>query len=177
MSIKKEKVMDKKSYLQIACFKIGKESYGISIDHIREVIKVPVEGIYAIPNVPDYVTGIYNLRGNVVPLINLNIRFKIPSVSITEEDKLLTGYLIVKIKNKLLGIFVDKVLKVINFDEFKVQEPPATLQTLDRKYISGVVRIDNDENFDSEYLILIDVERIFDKSEFEKIPYKESDEQ
>ncbi|BCR21750.1 chemotaxis protein CheW [Borrelia sp. HM] len=172
----KEKVMDKKFYLQIACFKIGKESYGISIDHIREVIKVPVEGIYAIPNVPDYVTGIYNLRGNVVPLINLNIRFKIPSVSVTEEDKLLTGYLIVKIKNKLLGIFVDKVLKVINFDGFKVQEPPATLQTLDRRYISGVVRIDHDENFGSEYLILIDIEKIFDKSEFEKIPYKESDE-
>ncbi|AHH05100.1 Chemotaxis protein CheW [Borrelia miyamotoi] len=175
MSIE-EKVMERKSYLQIACFKMGKEIYGISINHIREVIKVPLEGIYAIPNVPDYVTGIYNLRGNVIPLINLNVRFKIPSIYITEEDKLLTGYLIVKIKDKLLGIFVDRVLKVINFDESKVQEPPATLQTLDRKYISGVVRIENDENFGSEYLILIDIERIFDKSEFEKIPYKDSDE-
>ncbi|WP_445435908.1 chemotaxis protein CheW [Candidatus Borreliella tachyglossi] len=170
----KEKVRERKSQLQVACFKIGKESYGVGIEHIREVIKVPLEGIYAIPNVPDYITGIYNLRGNVIPLINLNVRFKIPSVYATEEDKLLTGYLIVKIKEKLLGIFVDKVLKVISFDEYRVQEPPATLQTLDRKYMSGVVRID-EENFESEYLILIDIEQIFDKSEFEGIPYKEND--
>ncbi|WP_421622823.1 chemotaxis protein CheW [Borrelia sp. MN22-0132] len=173
----KEKFMEKKSHLQVACFKIGKESYGVAIDHIREVIKVPLEGIYAIPNVPDYITGIYNLRGSVIPLINLNIRFKISSVYVTEEDKLLTGYLIVNIKDKLLGIFVDKVLKVISFDRSKVQEPPATLQTLDRKYISGVVKIDNEENFESEYLILIDIERIFDKGEFARIPYKENNEE
>ncbi|AAX16829.1 chemotaxis protein CheW [Borrelia hermsii] len=173
----KEKAIEKKSHLQVACFKIGKESYGVAIEHIREVIKVPLEGIYAIPNVPNYITGIYNLRGNVIPLINLNIRFKIPSVYATEEDKLLTGYLIVNIKDKLLGIFVDKVLKVISFDVSRVQEPPATLQTLDRKYISGVIRIENEENFESEYLILIDIERIFDKSEFERIPYKESNEE
>ncbi len=168
--------MEKKSHLQVACFKIGKESYGVSIEHIREVIKVPLEGVYAIPNVPDYITGIYNLRGNVIPLINLNIRFNISSVYATEEDKLLVGYLIVNIQNKLLGIFVDKVLKVISFDVSKIQEPPATLQTLDKKYISGVVKIEEEENFESEYLILIDIERIFDKSEFEKIPYKENNE-
>ncbi|BDU63006.1 chemotaxis protein CheW [Candidatus Borrelia fainii] len=173
----KERIMEKKSHLQVACFKIGKESYGVAIDHIREVIKVPLEGIYAIPNVPDYITGIYNLRGSVIPLINLNIRFKIPSVYVTEEDKLLTGYLIVNIKDKLLGIFVDKVLKVISFDISKIQEPPATLQTLDRKYISGVVKIENEENFESEYLILIDIERIFDKGEFAQIPYKENNEE
>ncbi|WP_024655489.1 chemotaxis protein CheW [Borrelia hispanica] len=172
----KDKIMEKKSHLQVACFKIGKESYGVSIEHIREVIKVPLEGVYAIPNVPDYITGIYNLRGNVIPLINLNIRFNISSVYATEEDKLLVGYLIVNIQNKLLGIFVDKVLKVISFDVSKIQEPPATLQTLDKKYISGVVKIEEEENFESEYLILIDIERIFDKSEFEKIPYKENNE-
>ncbi|AFI31102.1 chemotaxis protein CheW [Borrelia crocidurae] len=172
----KDKIMEKKSHLQVACFKIGKESYGVSIEHIREVIKVPLEGVYAIPNVPDYITGIYNLRGNVIPLINLNIRFNIPSVYATEEDKLLVGYLIVNIQNKLLGIFVDKVLKVISFDVSRIQEPPATLQTFDKKYISGVVKIEEKENFESEYLILIDIERIFDKSEFEKIPYKENNE-
>ncbi|AHH08278.1 chemotaxis protein CheW [Borrelia anserina] len=173
----KEKVMEKNFNLQVACFKIGKESYGVAIEHIREVIKVPLEGIYAVPNVPDYITGIYNLRGNVIPLVSLNVRFKIPSVYTTEEDKLLTGYLIVNIKGKLLGIFVDKVLKVISFDASKIQEPPATLQTLDRKYISGIVRIEDNENFDSEYLILIDIERIFDKSEFDRIPYKDKDEE
>ncbi|WKC57879.1 chemotaxis protein CheW [Borrelia sp. P9F1] len=170
----REKVRERKSQLQIACFKIGRESYGITIDHIREVIKVPLDSIYAIPNVPEYITGIYNLRGDIIPLINLNIRFNIPSICQTEEDKILTGYLIVNIKGKLLGIFVDKVLKVISFDASRVQEPPATLQTLDRKYISGVVKVDSEENFESEYLVLIDIEQIFDKVEFEGIPYKES---
>lgn len=89
----------------------------MSIEHIREIIKVPSEGVYAIPNVPEYIIGIYNLRGSIIPLINLNIKFGVPSISVTEEDMLLTGYLIVKIKNKLLGIFVDRVLKVISFDD------------------------------------------------------------
>ncbi|AEW68651.1 CheW-1 [Borreliella garinii BgVir] len=171
--LRKEISEDRKSQLQVAGFKIGKESYGVSIEHIREIIKVPSEGVYAIPNVPEYIIGIYNLRGSIIPLVDLNIKFGVPSISVTEEDMLLTGYLIVKIKNKLLGIFVDRVLKVISFDYSRIQEPPATLQTLDRKYISGVVKLDDTDNLESEYLVLIDIAKIFDKCEFDDIPYKD----
>ncbi len=57
------------------------------------------------------------------------------------------------------------------------KNPPATLQTLDRKYISGVVKLDDADNLESEYLVLIDIAKIFDKCEFDDIPYKDQHEE
>ena len=78
--------------LQLVTFQIGEENYGIDIMKVKEIQKV--QDIRTIPNAPSYVEGIFNLRGDIIPVINLHTRFHIKRLALSEEDKLLSGFLI-----------------------------------------------------------------------------------
>ena len=143
--------------LQIVTFQLGAEKYGIDIMEVKEI--VDYEEIRGIPNAPSYVEGIYNLRGDIIPIISLHRRFHLQRPEDIEEDSLL----ILTIGGMQLGIIIDRVLRVITIENDEIQPPPQMLSGIGAEYIQGVV------NKEDGYLIILDSLRLFDPEELKQI--------
>jgi purine-binding chemotaxis protein CheW len=149
------------SNVQLVTFQLGAESYGIDIMIVDGIVRV--EETRSIPNAPNYVDGIFNLRGEIIPIINLHKRFQIRRAELSEEDMLLSGFIIIKISGMKIGIIIDKISRVITVDFAKMQLPPQMLSGIGTEYIQGVF------TRDEEYLILLDIERLFDPKELQQL--------
>lgn len=149
------------SILQLVTFQLGAESYGIDIMIVDGIVRV--EETRSIPNAPNYVDGIFNLRGEIIPIINLHKRFQIRRAVLSEEDMLLSGFVIIKIGEMKLGIIIDKISRVITVDLNKMQLPPQMLSGIGAEYIQGVF------TREEGYLILLDIERLFDPKELQQL--------
>ena len=149
------------SNLQLVTFQLGAESYGIDIMIVDGIVRV--EETRSIPNAPSYVDGIFNLRGEIIPIINLHKRFQIRRAELSEEDMLLSGFIIIKIGGMKLGIIIDKISRVISVDLNKMQLPPQMLSGIGAEYIQGVF------TREEGYLILLDIERLFDPRELQQL--------
>jgi len=153
--------VEKDNQKQLVTFQLGNEQYGIDIMEVNEIWKV--EAIRAIPNAPSYVEGIFDLRGDIVPVINLHRRFHIKKIQMSEEDELLSGSIIININNTKIGIIIDKVLRVVSVDFDQIQPPPQMLTGIGAEYIQGVVP------GEEGYLIILDIHRLFDPKELQQI--------
>jgi len=130
-------------------FRIGKESYGVGIRHVIEIIEL--QNISTVPDMPDYVKGVINLRGKVIPIVDLRLRFDMDEreydnrtcIIVTEVDRLLVGFL------------VDTVEEVLEIPE-KDTEPPPKFKSVSGgdRYISGMGKSGE------AIKILIDVEKL-----------------
>jgi purine-binding chemotaxis protein CheW len=153
--------VEKDNQKQLVTFQLGNEQYGIDIMEVNEIWKV--EAIRAIPNAPSYVEGIFDLRGDIVPVINLHRRFHIKKVQMSEEDELLSGSIIININNTKIGIIIDKILRVVSVEMDQIQPPPQMLSGIGAEYIQG------DVPGDEGYLIILDIHRLFDPKELQQI--------
>lgn len=143
--------------LQLVTFQLGSEKYGIDIMEVKEI--VDYEEIRGIPNAPVYVEGIYNLRGEIIPIISLHRRFHLQRPEDIDEDSLL----ILTIGEMELGIIIDRVLRVISIKADEIQPPPQMLSGIGSEYIQGVI------HQDEGYLIILDSRRLFDPDELRQI--------
>jgi purine-binding chemotaxis protein CheW len=124
---------------------------------------VQVQQIRPIPYAPEYVEGIFNLRGEIIPVINLHRRFRLKQMELSEEDKLLSGMVILSIDEMHLAVMIDKVSRVVRVNEDDVQPPPQMISGIGAEYIQGVV------NNEESYLIILDARRLFDVRELEQL--------
>ncbi|MBN2051600.1 MAG: chemotaxis protein CheW [Spirochaetales bacterium] len=147
--------------MQLVTFQLGTELYGIDIMQVKEIQKITE--IRAIPNAPAYVEGIFNLRGIIIPIINLHKRFQIRRAVMDENEELLSGFLILELDGMAVGIFIDKVVRVVTVDIDAIQPPPHMLAGIGTEYIQGVTKED------SGYLIILDVKRLFDRKELQQL--------
>ncbi len=143
--------------IQLVTFQLGVENYGIDIMDVKEI--VDYQEVRSIPNSPIYVEGIYNLRGDIIPIISLHRRFHLQRPETVEEDSLL----ILTISGMQLGIIIDKVLRVITINHDQIQPPPQMISGIGAEYIQGVVHQDDG------YLIILDSRRLFDPEELKQI--------
>ncbi len=149
------------SKLQLVTFQLGGEKYGIDIMDVKEIQRN--QEIRSIPNAPPYVEGILNLRGLIIPVINLHQRFHFKKADLDEEDQLLSGIMVIQIKQMQLGVIIDKVSRVVTIDANTVQPPPQMITGIGSEYIRGVVK----EN--GGYLLILDIERLFSPRELQQI--------
>lgn len=147
--------------LQLVTFQLGEEQYGLDIMDVEGI--VTIEEIRPIPNAPDYVEGIFNLRGEIIPVINLHRRFHLKPAELSEEDKLLSGFVIINIDGRHLAIVIDKVSRVVTVEASQIQPPPQVISGIGAEYIQGVV------SQESGYLIILDVDRLFDPKELQQL--------
>ncbi len=147
--------------MQLVTFQLGEEHYGINIMSVDGIVRV--EETRSIPNAPSYVEGIFNLRGEIIPIINLHKRFHLRKAELSEEDELLSGFIIIDIMGMKLGIIIDKVSRVVTVDLNKMQAPPQMLSGIGAEYIQGVF------NRDDGYLIMLDIQRLFDPKELQQL--------
>jgi len=130
-------------------FRIAEESYGIGIRHILEIIEL--QRISQVPDMPAYVKGVINLRGKVIPVVDLRMRFGLPERPYDDR----TCIVVADIARATLGFIVDTVEEVIEIPESQVEEAPRfRTQSGKDRYISGMGKVGDDVK------ILLDVETL-----------------
>ena len=138
---------------QYVTFHLENEEYGISILMVQEIIGY--RSLTQIPGVPEYVRGMLNLRGAVVPIIDLRLRF---GMAQRTYDKF-TVIVILVVHGRTMGIIVDGVSDVINFEASQIQPTPAISATVNTDYITGMGQKDE------KFVILLDVEKMLSLEE------------
>lgn len=146
---------------QMVTFHLGEELYGVNIMDVKEIVRL--QNVRVIPNAPYYVEGIINLRGEIIPIIDLHKRFNIQSVNKSNDIEIEGGFIILNIDGSKIGIIIDKVERVVTVHSEDVKEPPQMLSGIGTEYIEGVVR----EN--EGYLIMLNTRKLFNAKELQKI--------
>ena len=153
--------MEIEDNMQIVTFFLGKEQYGIEIMQVDGIVKE--QEIRDLPNTPSFVEGIFNLRGDILPVINLHKRFQIEKLKTDESDQLLSGLIIIKLSKMKIAVRIDKVSRVVTIKKEKIQPPPQMIKGIGSEYIQGVTAMDD------HYLIILDVERLFALKELKQL--------
>ncbi|MDD5456559.1 MAG: chemotaxis protein CheW [Candidatus Margulisbacteria bacterium] len=135
---------------QLVTFFLGEEVYGIDILAVQEIIRMQV--ITEIPRTADYVEGVINLRGKVIPVIDLRKRFNLP----VQEETKDTRIIVVEIESKIMGMIVDGVSKVLRLPASLVEPPSPIVGGIDSNYIKGVGKVQE------MLVILLDLTKIND---------------
>ena len=138
--------------MQLVSFHVGGEEFGLNILRVQEIIRI--QQLTRVPNSPDFVDGVINLRGKVIPVIALRKRIGLAD---RPHDKQ-TRIVVVEVNGNVLGFIVDSVSEVLRIPADTV-EPPPRLGKIEREYVSGVGKLDN------RLLILLDVDRLMSDSE------------
>lgn len=153
---------DTDAQFQLVTFHLGEELYGVNILDVKEIVRL--QTVRNIPNAPYYVEGIINLRGEIIPIIDLHKRFKIQTILNQEDIDLEGGFIILNIENNRMGIMIDKVERVVTVHAEEVKEPPQMLSGIGNEYIEGVIRQDQ-----GSYLIMLNIRKLFNPKELQKI--------
>ncbi len=143
--------------LQLVSFMIGQEEFGLDIQRIQEINRV-VE-ITRVPNSPEFVVGVINLRGKVIPIIDLRRRFGFPP---KESDKN-TRIIVVELESMVVGFIVDSVREVIRIPKNITEPPPSIIAGIGSEYIISVAKMEN------RLLILLDLERLLRDKEKQQL--------
>jgi len=143
--------------MQLVSFSLAKELYGIEITKVREIILIT--DITRIPETPDYLKGLINLRSTVIPVIDLRVRFGMPEGEMTDDSRIM----VLQAGGKTIGIVVDAVSEVLRVKHDQIAPPPPTVAGLGRDYLNGLVKLDD------KLLILLEIDKIFNEEEISAI--------
>ena len=135
--------------IQLVSFCLARKEYGIEITKIRE--NILMGQITRVPQTPHYVKGLINLRGTVIPVIDLRARFGLPEGELTHESRTV----VLNVAGKMIGIIVDAVSEVLRVTQDQIAPSPPTVAGLGREYLNGLVKLDE------RLLILLNIDNIF----------------
>lgn len=116
-------------------FRIANEDYGIEIKYIIEIIGI--QKITKVPNINEYIKGIINLRGNIIPVVDVRTRFGLREIEYNDR----TCIIVVRLSNTSIGLIVDEVQEVVNITEENIAPPPATNKGSHSKFIQGIGKV------------------------------------
>lgn len=138
-------------------FNLGEEVYGIEIEFVTEIIGL--QQITKIPEVADYIKGIINLRGKIIPVIDMRLKFN--KEPIEYDDR--TCIVVVDTQEVVVGLIVDKVAEVLTIDDDDIAPPPSYKSGIRNRYIRGIGKIGD------EVKLLLDCKKLFDENETQEI--------
>lgn len=138
-------------------FTLGKEEYGLEILRVREIIGLM--DITVVPRMPNFVRGVINLRGKVIPVVDLRLKFGMNSIENTEE----TCIIVVDLDEMLMGILVDKVSEVLDIDKGEIDETPDFGISVNTEFILGMGKAKD------KVIMLLDIQKVLTTSEIIKI--------
>ena len=148
-------------HYQLVTFQLGEELYGVDIMDVKEIVKI--QDVRPIPNAPFYVEGIFNLRREIIPIISLHKRFRLSKIVSDNDGEYEGGFIILNIDDNKIGIIIDRIARVVTVDASEIKAPPQMLSGIGTEYIQGVIRQD------SQYLIMLDIRRLLNAKEMQKI--------
>jgi purine-binding chemotaxis protein CheW len=158
--VENEEDTQKDKYL---IFSIGKEYYGIDIKYVIEIIGI--EPITEVPELPTYIKGVINLRGKIIPVMDVRVKFKKEEKEYDDR----TCIIVVEIGSICIGLIIDTVVEVASIEESSISPPPKTSYNRDtaNKYIKGIGEVQNGVR------LLIDCQKLLEDDEIEELQNKE----
>ncbi|ABI68193.1 chemotaxis protein CheW [Syntrophomonas wolfei] len=136
--------------IQVVAFRLGKEEYAVDILHVQEIVRLL--SITRVPRSAKHIEGVVNLRGNIVPIINLHKRFSIESAG-EEEDKRIVVFQYDDLK---AGIIVDEVSEVLALNNNAIEETDKVYSSMSSDFIKGIARVDD------RLFLLLDLQKIIE---------------
>ncbi len=149
---------------QLVVFQLSNEEYGVPIIQVEEIIRIP--GITRIPNMPGFIEGVINLRGRIIPIVDLRRRFKLEEKARGEENRIIIGRItgvIEKQEEQSAGLIVDSVTEVLRINKGMIEAIPPTISYIDTQYLNGVVKLEN------RLVILLDLPKVLTELEKETL--------
>jgi purine-binding chemotaxis protein CheW len=141
---------------QLVIFNINDEEFGIDIEQVN-IIERPM-AIFKIPNTPDFVEGLINLRGKVHTVFNMRKRFKMPVKEFDDNTKIIMA----NTGSAIVGLVVDEVREIIKVEDSDIESTPKVLVDMKRKYVSGIAKVD------SRIILLLDLDIVLSIEEPER---------
>ena len=142
---------------QFVVFQIAQEHYGVDISGVREILRLPE--ITRMPSLPEFVEGIINPRGTVIPVIDLHTRFGLPE----RENTNATRVMVLNVGKSLVGAVVDSVSEVLSISEDEIERVDMFSVRVSSEYITGVAKLEN------RLVILLDYEKVLSDGEQEEV--------
>lgn len=146
-------------------FWLAKQLFGVSIAHVEQIVSM--QPITEVPEYQEYVKGIINLRGSIIPLIDLRLRLGKPEISYNDH----TCIIINNVKNRQLGFIVDEVDAVIDIPQTAISAPPRMSEDSTRDYLTGVAQIPAGDGEHENIVLCLDVARVLGQDELAKIQF------
>jgi purine-binding chemotaxis protein CheW len=139
--------------VQLVSFRLAQEEYGIEITKVQEIILLGE--ITRVPQTPEYIKGLINLRNMVIPIVDLRLRFGLPQGEPTGDTRIM----VINVHGKTIGMIVDAVSEVLRVARDQIVPPPPTVTGLGREYLTGLVRLEH------RLLILLDIDYLLTPEE------------
>ena len=136
--------------LQLVIFDLAQENYGVDIIVVREIIRM--QEITSVPKAPAFVNGVINLRGKVIPVVDLRQRFELEEAEHTKDSRIV----VVDINGQDIGMVVDAVTEVMRIPTSSVEPPSSIVTSMDSDYLQGIAKLE------SQLVILLDLSRVFE---------------
>jgi purine-binding chemotaxis protein CheW len=143
--------------LQIVGFRVGRETFGVPISLVHEIVRVPE--ITAVPEAPDYVEGVINLRGKIISVLDLRKRFGEKQITGSKKNRIL----VVEVEGKMVGLIVDAASEVLKLPETEIDLPPNVFDEGELNYVTGVGKLRG------RLIIMIDLTKILQKGELRRL--------
>ena len=139
--------------IQLVSFNVDKEEYGVDILKVQEINRVM--DITEMPNSPDYIEGVVNLRSRIIPVVNLRLKLGLPKVEYNHETRII----VVDLNGKIVGFLVDKVREVLRIPYEITEIPPEMALGKNTEFITSVAKLDD------RLLILLDLDKVINHTE------------
>jgi purine-binding chemotaxis protein CheW len=143
--------------LQVVGFRIGNETFGVRIGSVREIVRVPE--ITAVPSAPDTVEGVINLRGQIIPVMDLRKRFGHVDIQPEKKNRILE----VELENKLVGLIVNAASEVLKIPPSEIEPPGSVFAEGESSYVTGVGKLKG------RLIILLDVSKLLQQQEVKRL--------
>lgn len=139
--------------VQIVAFRLGEEEFGLDVFGVHEILRY--RSPTPVPRAPEFVEGVIDVRGSVIPVVDLRRRFELVDPVLGDSTRIV----VVDHRSERLGLIVDAVTEVLRVPETAVSEPPAFVRGLSAEYVRGLLRLEE------RLVVLIDIERILSSDE------------
>ena len=133
---------------QLVVFQLGPELYGVEIGRVHEIIRL--QSVTRVPRAPAFVEGVINLRGRVIPVVDLRRRFGLPLAEHTRASRIV----VVELGEHVIGMVVDGVSEVLRVNTATIEPPSPVVAGIDSEYLSGIAKLDE------QLIILLDLDRV-----------------
>jgi len=140
---------------QLVVFELEKEFYGLDIASVESIIKM--QAITIVPHAPTYIVGVTNLRGNVLPVVDLRKRFGLSEGKKTADSRIVVAHL----KDIKVGMVVDAVSEVLRINDEAIEPPPPMVTTVDSAFIQSIAKLDD------KLVIMLDLSKVLSIKESE----------
>ena len=139
--------------IQFVVFKLGNEEYGVPITQVKEINRLT--RATKIPKSPMFIEGIINLRGQIIPIVDLKKRFDLPLTEYTGDARII----VIQVFEQVFGVEVDSVSEVLRINSLNIEPAPQLVCSIDAKYIAGVAKVSE------RLLIMLDLDKLLNDEE------------